>query len=67
MEGFPGGPVVKTWPSKAGRVGLIPGVGAGISHTSGPKKVILFLGSINRSLSCMQLSNTTGSISCFMF
>ena len=34
---FPGGPVVKTSPSNAGDVGSIPGLGAKISHASGPK------------------------------
>ena len=29
---FPGGPVVKTSPSKAGGMGLIPGQGANIAH-----------------------------------
>ena len=31
---FPGGPVVKTLPSNAGRVGSIPGQGAKIPHAS---------------------------------
>ena len=31
---FPGDPVVKTWPPKAGGVGLIPGWGAKIPHAS---------------------------------
>ena len=34
---FPGGPVVKTSPSKAGGVGLIPGRGVKIPHASQPK------------------------------
>ena len=34
---FPGGPVVKTSPSNAGSVGLIPGQGAKIPHVSQPK------------------------------
>ena len=34
---FPGGPVVKTSPSNAGGVGLIPGQGAKISHASRPE------------------------------
>ena len=34
---FPGGPVVKTLPSNAVGAGLIPGWGAKIPHTSGPK------------------------------
>ena len=34
---FPGGPVVKTSPSNAAGVGLIPGPGAKIPHASGPK------------------------------
>ena len=34
---FPDGPVVKTSPSNAGGVGSIPGRGAKIPHTSGPK------------------------------
>ena len=29
---FPGGPVVKTSPSRSGGVGLIPGQGARIAH-----------------------------------
>ena len=33
----PGGPVVKTVPSNAGGVGLIPGRGAKIPHASQPK------------------------------
>jgi len=33
---FPGGPVVKTWPSNVGVVGLIPGRAAKIPHTSWP-------------------------------
>ena len=37
MEDFPGGPVVKTSPSNAGGVGLIPGRGAKIPHASWPK------------------------------
>ena len=35
---FPGGPVVKTSPSKAGGAGSIPGRGAKIPHASWPKK-----------------------------
>ena len=35
---FPGGPVVKTLPSKAGGVGSIPGQGTKIPHASQPKK-----------------------------
>ena len=35
---FPGGPMVKTLPSNAGAVGLIPGWGAKIPHASWPKK-----------------------------
>ena len=38
MRDFPGGPVVKTLPSNAGGVDSIPGWGADIPHTSGPKK-----------------------------
>ena len=34
---FPGGPVVKTLPSNAGDVGLIPGLRAKILHASWPK------------------------------
>ena len=34
---FPGGPVVKTLPSNAGRVGSIPGQGAKIPHALQPK------------------------------
>ena len=34
---FPGSPVVKTLPSNAGRVGLIPGQGARIPQASRPK------------------------------
>ena len=34
---FPSGPVVKTSPSNAGGVGSIPGWGAKIPHTPGPK------------------------------
>ena len=34
---FPGSPVVKTSPSNAEGVGLIPGRGAKIPHASGPK------------------------------
>ena len=34
---FPGGPLVKTSPSKAGGLGWIPGQGAGIPHASWPK------------------------------
>ena len=34
----PGGPVVKTLPSNAGGVGLIPGWGAKIPHALWPKK-----------------------------
>ena len=34
---FPGGPVVKTLPSRAGGVGSIPGWGAGIPHATQPK------------------------------
>ena len=37
MEGFPGGPVVKTSPSNAGGAGLIPSRGAKIPHASRPK------------------------------
>ena len=36
-RGFPGGPIVKTWPSNAGVVSLIPGSGAKISHASLPE------------------------------
>ena len=35
---FPGGPVVKTLPSNAGGMDLIPGWGAKIPHASQPKK-----------------------------
>ena len=35
--GFPGGPVVETWLSKAQGVGLIPGWGAKTPHASWPK------------------------------
>ena len=35
---FPGGPVVKTSPSKAGGVGSIPGHGANIPHALEAKK-----------------------------
>ena len=35
---FPGGPVVRTSPSNAGGVGLIPGGRAKIPHASWPKK-----------------------------
>ena len=35
---FPGGPVVKTLPSSAGGVGLIPGRGTKIAHALWPKK-----------------------------
>ena len=35
---FPGSPVVKTLPSNAGGVGLIPGWGTEIPHVSHPKK-----------------------------
>ena len=41
---FPGGPVVKTLPSNAGREGLIPGRGAKIPHALRPKNQ-----NINRS------------------
>ena len=34
---FPGGPVVKTWPSNAGGAGSFPGQGAEIPHALGPK------------------------------
>ena len=34
---LPGGPVVKTLPSNAGGMGLIPGLGATIPHASQPK------------------------------
>ena len=34
---LPGGPVVKTLPSKAKGAGWIPGQGARIPHASGPK------------------------------
>ena len=37
MRDFPGGPVVKTSPSNAGGVGLIPGRGAKIPYASRPK------------------------------
>ena len=37
MRDFPGGPVVKTSPSNAGGVGLIPGPGAKIPHASWPQ------------------------------
>ena len=37
MEGLPWGPVVKTSPSSAGGVGLIPGWGAKIPHASWSK------------------------------
>ena len=35
---FPDDPVVKTWPSNAGSVGLIPGQEAQIPHTLLPPK-----------------------------
>ena len=40
MRGFPGGPVVKTWPSNARSEGLIPGQGTKILHAekNGKKK-----------------------------
>ena len=34
---FPGGPMVKTLPSNAGGMGLIPGGGAKIPHASRPQ------------------------------
>ena len=37
MRDFPGGPVVKTLPSNAGGVGLIPGQGDKIPHGLQPK------------------------------
>ena len=37
MGDFPGSPVVKTSPSNAGGMGLIPGQGAKIPHASCPK------------------------------
>ena len=37
LGNFPGGPVVKTSPSNASGVGLIPGQGAKILHASQPK------------------------------
>ena len=37
VRDFPGGPVVKTSPSNAGVVGLIPGWGTKIPHASGSK------------------------------
>jgi len=36
IRDFPGNPVVKTLPSNAGGVGLIPGWGATIPHASKP-------------------------------
>ena len=38
LGGFPGSPVVKTWPSYAGGACLIPGCGTKIPHASWPKK-----------------------------
>ena len=38
IKGFPDGPVVKTSPSKAGGVSLIPGQGIKIPNASEPKK-----------------------------
>ena len=35
---IPGGPVVKTLPSNAGGVGMIPGQGTEIPHALQPKK-----------------------------
>ena len=35
IQDFPGGPVVKNPPSKAGDVGLIPGQGTNILHAAG--------------------------------
>ena len=35
---FPGGPVVKIWPSNGGNTGSIPGQGAQIPHGSQSKK-----------------------------
>ena len=37
VEDFPGGPLVKTSPSSAGGVGLIPGPGAKLLHALWPK------------------------------
>ena len=37
MRDFPGGPMVKTSPSKAAVASLIPDQGAKISHASWPK------------------------------
>ena len=37
---FPGGPVVKNPPSKAGHVGSIPGQGTKISHAVGATKPV---------------------------
>ena len=37
VEDFPGGPLVKTSPSSAGGVGLIPGRGAQVLHAFWPK------------------------------
>ena len=34
---FPGGLVVRTWPSNAAGVGLVPGQGAEIPHVLGPE------------------------------
>ena len=45
MGDFPGSPVVKTWPSNAGVVDLIPGQGAKILHAWRPK---------NQNVKCKQ-------------
>ena len=37
IRDFSGGPMIKTWPSNARGVGLIPGGEAKIPHASGPK------------------------------
>ena len=56
VRDFPSGPVVKTLPSNAGGVGLIPGRGAKIPYALWPKKQDIkqkqYCNKFNKDLKC---------------
>ena len=62
---FPGGSVLKTSPSNAWGVGLIPGQGARIPHASRPKKkdrldfLFVMLLSLDRLFSCVYIVSSS--------
>ena len=56
LLGFPGGPVVKTLPSRAVGVGSVPGREAKIPHASGTKKINKRCGMITNSINTFKWS-----------